>query len=74
MIREANKEKWLRWAQTYVTEASDGVLDVVRTDECTVQLETHRRFCCRKQGEKQREKPRCAIVEYTSVHMCAPHV
>ena len=71
MIREANKEKRLRWAQTYVTEASDGFLDVVWTDECTVQLETHRRFCCRKQGEKPRNKPRCAIVQYTSVHTCA---
>ena len=39
MIREANKEKRLRWAQTYLDEASDGLLDVVWTDESTVQLE-----------------------------------
>ena len=58
MIREANKEKRLRWAQKYKDEAKDGFLDVIWTDECSVQLETHRRFCCRKKGEKPKNKPR----------------
>ena len=28
------------------------------TDECTIQLEMHRRFCCRKSGQPARPKPR----------------
>ena len=35
-----------------------GFSDVIWTDECTVQLETHRRFCCRKKGEAPKNKPR----------------
>jgi hypothetical protein len=32
--------------------------DVVWTDETSIQLETHRRFCCRKRGQQARLKPR----------------
>ena len=32
--------------------------DVIWSDECTVQMETHRRFCCRKKGEPPKPKPR----------------
>ena len=35
-----------------------GFLDVVYTDETSIQLEAHRRFCCRKRGEPPRHKPR----------------
>ena len=35
-----------------------GFSDVIWTDECTVQLETHRHFCCRKKGEAPKNKPR----------------
>ncbi len=55
LIREANKGKRLLWAQQYI---DDGFENVVWTDECTVQLETHRRFCCRKRGEPPKPKPR----------------
>ena len=60
MIRETNKAKHLEWAQQYLSEALDenGFLDVVFTDETSVQLESHRRFCCRKRGELPKNKPR----------------
>ena len=63
LIREANKKQRLRWAQQYLSEAGEGFLDVLWTDECSVQLETHRRFCCRKQGERPRNKPRYTKVK-----------
>ena len=55
LIREVNKQKRLQWAQQHV---GDSFLDVIWTDETSVQLETHRRFCCRKNGQKPRNKPR----------------
>ena len=64
LIREANKQKRLEWARKYVGEAKEGFLDVVWTDECTVQLQTHRRFCCRKQGERPKNKPRYGVAKY----------
>ena len=64
LIRESNKGKRLDWALEYKDEAAaDGFQDVVWTDESSIQLETHRRFCCRKQGERPKNKPR-----YFSVH------
>ena len=45
MIREANKLKRLEWAQEYVHEAEVGFLNVIFTDETSIQLEPHRRFC-----------------------------
>ena len=36
----------------------DSFEDVIWTDETTVQLETHKRYCYRKEGEKPRLKPR----------------
>ena len=58
MIREPNKHKRLQWAQQHAEEAEMGFSNVVYTDETSVQLETHRRFCCRKRGNKPRPKPR----------------
>ena len=55
LIREANKAKRLQWAQQYIR---DNFNNVVGTDECSVQLETHKRFCCRKEGEPPKPKPR----------------
>ena len=58
LIRETNKEKRLWWATQYCEEAmGDGFQDVLWTDECTVQLEAHRRFCSRRKGEPPRNKP-----------------
>ena len=58
LIRSANKEKRLQWAERYVAEAEDGFEDVIWTDECSIQMESHRRFCCRKRGEPAKNKPR----------------
>ena len=58
MIRDANKVKRLEWARAYTSEADTGFLDVIWTDETSIQLESHRRFCCRKVGEPPRPKPR----------------
>ena len=55
LIREANKQKRLQFATDYL---HDGFDDVIWSDETTVQLETHRRRCYRKEGEKPRPKPR----------------
>ena len=65
LIREANKAQRLLWAQQHI---SDNFENVVWTDECTVQLETHRRFCCRKRGQPPRLKPRYMLPTYT--HTC----
>ena len=55
MIRDANKQKRLEWA---LANRSESFEDVIWTDETSVQLESHRRFCCRKNGQKPRYKPR----------------
>lgn len=55
LIREPNKVKRLNWAKENIGDTFD---NVVWTDETTVQLQTHRRFCCRKRGEAPRNKPR----------------
>lgn len=58
LIREANKRARLEWAKEYIDECEDGFLDVIWSDEATVQLETHKRFCCRKKGCRPKNKPR----------------
>ena len=58
MIREANKAKRLEWARQFVHEAETGFLDVIYSDETSIQMESHRRFCCRKVGEPPKNKPR----------------
>ena len=55
LIRDQNKERRLVWAREHLR---DEFTDVIWSDESTVQLETHRRFCCRKKGQKPRYKPR----------------
>ena len=59
-------QKRLLWAQEHLR---DDFSDVVWTDESTVQLETHRRFCCRKRGQKPCYKPRPKHT--TKVHVWA---
>ena len=58
LIREANKQARLEWAKQYVDECEDGFMDVIWSDESTIQLETHKRFCCRKKGCRPKNKPR----------------
>ena len=55
LIRRANVEKRLQWAQDHESETFN---DVIFTDETTVQLENHCRFCCRKEGQRPKPKPR----------------
>ena len=55
LIRDVNKEKRVEWVREYQHDNFDNVL---WTDECTVQLENHRRFCCRKKGQRPKPKPR----------------
>ena len=55
LIREPNKLKRLEWAQKHINDEFD---DVIWSDECSVQLETHHCFCCRKKGEAPKSKLR----------------
>ena len=55
LIRDVNKVKRLAWARDNLNDSFD---DVIWTDECTVQMESHRRFCCRKIGHAPKPKPR----------------
>ena len=55
LIRHTNKVKRHEWAQAHL---NDDFSDVIWSDETTVQLENHRCFCYRKDGEKPRPKPR----------------
>ena len=54
-IREANKDKRLQWV---LQNQDDHFDDVIWTDESSIQLENHRRFCCRKEGQRPKPKPR----------------
>ena len=65
MIREANKAKRLAWAKEYLHEAAEGFLDIIFTDETSIQMESHRRFCCRKKGEPPKNKPRYIVTVIT---------
>ena len=69
LIRDVNKQKRLAWARQY---ASDDFANVIWTDESSVQLESHRRFCCRKRGEAPKPKPRLvlSICMYVHVYTC----
>ena len=58
VIRTANKMKRLDWARRNV---GGNFSNVVFTDECSIQMETHRRFCCHKRGELPKNKPRQAL-------------
>ncbi len=60
LIRDVNKVKRRDWANANLHDSFD---DVIWTDECSVQMESHRRTCCRKIGEAPRPKPRyCALI------------
>ena len=60
LIREANKVKRLEWARRHHEESQrlNSFKDVIWSDECSIQLETHRRHSCRKIGERPRNKSR----------------
>ena len=55
MIREKNVAKRLEWA----LQNKDMIFeDIIYTDETTVQMESHRRLCSYKRGQKPRYKPK----------------
>ena len=54
-ICDGNKANRLAWAWKHLEETFE---DVIWTDECSIQMELHRRFCCRKQGQAPKPKPR----------------
>ena len=54
LIRAQNRQKRLQWAQEY---PGADFHNVIWSDETSVQMETHRRFCCRKKGQKPHYKP-----------------
>lgn len=55
LIRTVNKQKRLDWARANIHDDFD---NVIWSDESSIQLDTHRRYCCRKEGEAPRPKPR----------------
>ena len=54
LIREGNKTKRLEWCDLYKDDNFD---DVIWTDQSTIQLKAHRRFCCCK-VQAPKPKPR----------------
>ena len=58
LIRTVNKEKRLNWAKQYLGEVEDGFMDVIFSDKSSIQIETHKRYCYRKQGLPPKNKPR----------------
>ena len=55
LILNASRGKRFDFARIYLHNDFD---DMIWSDETTVQLETHKRMCYRKEGEKPRPKPR----------------
>ena len=49
LIRAANRVKRLEWARENIGMSFERV---IWTDETTVQMESHHRFCCRRRGQK----------------------
>ena len=56
LIREKNKEKRLEWYKNMLIER-ENFLDVIFTDECSVELQQHSRICYRRKGEAKKLKP-----------------
>ena len=65
LIRAVNKLKCLEWARQYLHEANSGFEDVVWTDESSIQVDTHKRFCYRKVGCAPKSKPRYIYSQYS---------
>ena len=74
MIHEVNKVKCLEWATKYLPEAKKGFLDIIFTDKTSIQMESHRRFYCRKKGEAPRNKPRYSSVQEKLNYRTVPMV
>ena len=57
LIREKNKAKRLEWCQKCVND-DERFSDVIWTDECSVQLDPHRKIISRRKGTPKPLKPR----------------
>jgi len=57
LIREANKEKRLSYAQQ-ILDSGDTFYNVIFSDECSVSLQQYRRTCYQKIGEPTKRKPK----------------
>ena len=66
LIRHINVKKRFDWAVEHV---NDDFHDVIFTDETSVMLESHRRLCYRKKGDRPKPKPRAK--HPTKVHVWA---
>ena len=65
-----NKQKRLNWETEHKDEVlSNQLEDVLWTDECSVMLECHKRFCWRKKGAASKPKPRAK--QLCKVHIWA---
>ena len=49
----------------YQGEADAGFLNVVWTDESSIQIETHKKFAYRKKGSQPKRKPRYVCTSIT---------
>lgn len=58
LISENNQEKRMQWCESQIEEGDLEFENVVWTDECTVQLESHRRLCFRKKDQPVRYRMR----------------
>ena len=66
LIRHANKERQLEWARKNINLEFN---NVVWTDECSLQLESHWRFCCRKHGQPPKHKPRYVLLSFWYIYL-----
>ena len=57
LVRGANMEKRLEWCREMIS-TNENFDNVVFTDECSVQLDSHGRLCFRLRGEPRRLKPK----------------
>lgn len=57
MIREANKEMRKQWCEKMIAD-KETFGDVIFSDECTVQLDSHSKLCFRKIGQPRKLKPK----------------
>ena len=54
LISETNREKRKKWSEERIAQNDLELKDVIWTDECTVQLEPHRKSLFHKKGEPSR--------------------
>ena len=71
LIREANKAKCLAWC---IEHQNNTFRNVLWTDETTVQLENHRRFCNRKKDRNHDQSLGTCAYQYAQYSHASPYV